>query len=451
MPNAVFPLVNKSTPSGSQPPLVMGRNPNPDEEFEQMRLSLLAVNTQTPLILFAAPSQEAQGRFSQRGNIPPTAVGCLLRSPAAARSAAPSLQTEAARPPRPLASSLVCAGWTQDWPGGPPGALELSSPSFQRESARSPRPLLAGLVQLKCILFTFLAAFLLFGRWPKAHNPALGSRVLVDARDKLGIPWQYSENEKHGMFLLAFENKAGLPVEPATFQLYVPALSALWRDSGIREAFSRRSEFQLGESVKYFLDNLDRIGQLNYFPSKQDILLARKATKGIVEHDFVIKKIPFKMVDVGGQRSQRQKWFQCFDGITSILFMVSSSEYDQVLMEDRRTNRLLEAMSIFETIVNNKLFFNVSIILFLNKTDLLVEKVKTVSIKKHFPDFKGDPHRLEDVQRYLVQCFDRKRRNRTKPLFHHFTTAIDTENIRFVFHAVKDTILQENLKDIMLQ
>uniref|UniRef100_A0A1D5Q886 G protein subunit alpha 12 n=1 Tax=Macaca mulatta TaxID=9544 RepID=A0A1D5Q886_MACMU len=205
-----------------------------------------------------------------------------------------------------------------------------------------------------------------------------------------------------------------------------------------------------GESVKYFLDNLDRIGQLNYFPSKQDILLARKATKGIVEHDFVIKKIPFKMVDVGGQRSQRQKWFQCFDGITSILFMVSSSEYDQVLMEDRRTNRLVESMNIFETIVNNKLFFNVSIILFLNKMDLLVEKVKTVSIKKHFPDFRGDPHRLEDVQRYLVQCFDRKRRNRSKPLFHHFTTAIDTENVRFVFHAVKDTILQENLKDIML-
>ncbi|KAI7803217.1 putative guanine nucleotide-binding protein subunit alpha-12-like [Triplophysa rosa] len=205
------------------------------------------------------------------------------------------------------------------------------------------------------------------------------------------------------------------------------------------------------ESVKYFLDDLDRIGQLNYVPSRQDILLARKATKGIVEHDFVIKKIPFKMVDVGGQRSQRQKWFQCFDGITSILFMVSSSEYDQVLMEDRRTNRLVESMNIFETIVNNKLFSNVSIILFLNKMDLLVEKVRKVSICKHFSDFRGDPHRLEDVQAYLVQCFNRKRRNRGKPLFHHFTTAIDTENIRFVFHAVKDTILQENLKDIMLQ
>lgn len=283
------------------------------------------------------------------------------------------------------------------------------------------------------------------------ENVIKGMRVLVDARDKLGLPWQNSENEKHGMFVMSFENKAGMPVEPCTFQLYVPALEALWRDSGIQEAYGRRSEFQLSESIKYFLDNLDRIGQLNYVPSRQDILLARKATKGIVEHDFIIKKIPFKMVDVGGQRSQRQKWFQCFDGITSILFMVSSSEYDLVLMEDRRTNRLVESMNIFETIVNNKLFSNVSIILFLNKMDLLVEKVAKVSISKHFPDFRGDPLRVEDVQSFLVQCFNRKRRNRSKPLFHHFTTAIDTENIRFVFHAVKDTILQENLKDIMLQ
>ncbi|XP_023142560.1 guanine nucleotide-binding protein subunit alpha-12a [Amphiprion ocellaris] len=284
------------------------------------------------------------------------------------------------------------------------------------------------------------------------ENVLKGMRVLVDARDKLGITWQSCENEKQGMLVMSWEGRVGASgVEPIEFQLYVMALSALWADTGIQEAYARRSEFQLSESVKYFLDNLDRIGQLNYIPSKQDILFARKATKGIVEHDFVIKKIPFKMVDVGGQRSQRQKWFQCFDGITSILFMVSSSEYDQVLMEDRRTNRLVESMNIFETIVNNKLFLNVSIILFLNKTDLLVEKIRTVDIRKNFPEFRGDPRRLEDVQAFLVQSFSRKRRNRGKPLFHHFTTAVDTENIRFVFHAVKDTILQENLKDIMLQ
>lgn len=68
----------------------------------------------------------------------------------------------------------------------------------------------------------------------------------------------------------------------------------------------------------------------DYLPSQQDILLARKPTKGIHEYDFEIKNVPFKMVDVGGQRSERRRWFECFDSVTSILFLVSSSEYDQV-------------------------------------------------------------------------------------------------------------------------
>lgn len=54
--------------------------------------------------------------------------------------------------------------------------------------------------------------------------------------------------------------------------------------------------------------------------------------------------------------------------------MVASSEYDQVILEDRRTNRVVESRAIFETIVNNKSFVNVSIILFMNKSDLLEGK-----------------------------------------------------------------------------
>ena len=37
------------------------------------------------------------------------------------------------------------------------------------------------------------------------------------------------------------------------------------------------------------------------------------------------------MVDVGGQRSERRKWIHCFEGVTSVLFLVAISEYDQVL------------------------------------------------------------------------------------------------------------------------
>ena len=115
------------------------------------------------------------------------------------------------------------------------------------------------------------------------------------------------------------------------------------------------------------------------------------------------------------------------------------------------TNRLVESCDISETIVNNRCFVNVSVILFLNKTDLLEDKVKRTSIKDFFPYFQSNPHDLANVQEFILQMFDSRRRDRSKALFHHFTTATDTENIRFVFHAVKDIILGQNLQALMLQ
>ncbi|XP_059526063.1 guanine nucleotide-binding protein subunit alpha-13 isoform X2 [Myotis daubentonii] len=270
-------------------------------------------------------------------------------------------------------------------------------------------------------------------------NVIKGMRVLVDAREKLHIPWGDNSNQLNGDKMMSFDTRSPLVaqglVETRVFLQYLPAIRALWADSGIQNAYDRRREFQL-----------------NYVPSQQDILLARRPTKGIHEYDFEIKNVPFKMVDVGGQRSERKRWFECFDSVTSILFLVSSSEFDQVLMEDRLTNRLTESLNIFETIVNNRVFSNVSIILFLNKTDLLEEKVQIVSIKDYFLEFEGDPHCLRDVQKFLVECFRNKRRDQQqKPLYHHFTTAINTENIRLVFRDVKDTILHDNLKQLMLQ
>lgn len=41
-----------------------------------------------------------------------------------------------------------------------------------------------------------------------------------------------------------------------------------------------------------------------------------------------------RMLDVGGQRSERKKWIHCFEGVTAIIFCVAMSEYDLVLAED---------------------------------------------------------------------------------------------------------------------
>nr|XP_029719895.1 guanine nucleotide-binding protein subunit alpha homolog [Aedes albopictus] len=284
------------------------------------------------------------------------------------------------------------------------------------------------------------------------QNVVKGMQVLCDARDKLDIPWENPTSQLAANQAVMFHS--GILLDAEQFRQYVPLIAMLWQDRAIRRAYDRRREFQISDSVSYFLDDLNRISRLDYVPTHRDILHCRKATKGVFEFTIRIQNIPFVFVDVGGQRTQRQKWTKCFDcSVTSILFLVSTSEFDQVLAEDRKTNRLEESRNIFDTIVNNTTFQGISIILFLNKTDLLAQKVKNpdTDIRWYYPQFTGNPHSILDVQNFILQMFMNVRKNTKTPIYHHFTNAVDTQNIQVVFSSVKDTILQRNLSALMLQ
>jgi guanine nucleotide-binding protein G(i) subunit alpha len=95
------------------------------------------------------------------------------------------------------------------------------------------------------------------------------------------------------------------------------------------------------------------------------------------------------MFDVGGQRSERKKWIHCFEAVTSIIFCVALSEYDQVLLEESKQNRMLESLILFESVINSRWFARSSIILFLNKIDLFKIKLAKVPLEGYFPDYTG--------------------------------------------------------------
>jgi hypothetical protein len=61
-----------------------------------------------------------------------------------------------------------------------------------------------------------------------------------------------------------------------------------------------------------YFDNIDRIGAPDYSPTEQDVLRSRAKTTGIIEIEFQAYGTNFRMVDVGGQRSERKKWMHCF-------------------------------------------------------------------------------------------------------------------------------------------
>jgi GTPase SAR1 family protein len=229
-------------------------------------------------------------------------------------------------------------------------------------------------------------------------------------------------------------------------------IKALWNDPGILLAWKRRAEFHIVESVKYYFNEIDRIMLDDYIATQQDMLLARVRTSGIVTEKYVIDGKNFEMYDVGGQRNERKKWIHCFEDVTAVIFVAALSEYDQVLFEDTSTNRMVEAIQLFDEICNNKYFMKSNMILFLNKKDLFEEKITSVHIgdQEAFQDFStpmGSDEYYENGVDYFLEKFISKNTNPDRQIYHHVTCATDSKNVEVVFDACKDIILRGNLED----
>ncbi|CAH8466315.1 unnamed protein product [Schistosoma margrebowiei] len=355
------------------------------------------------------------------------------------------------------------------------------------------------------------------------QNIFLAMQTMCDALCALSIELEYPVNQENIELIIKVDLEDSVELTPER----INAIRQLWADQGMKECFERRREFQLSDSSKYYLNNFDRIADPDYLPSLQDILRVRVPTTGIIEYPFNLDSTVFRIVDVGGQRSERRKWIHSFESVTSIIFLSALNEYDQVLVEnkneidsnnchilmkifkanlkeniyslshakfvqiitnhvlvivpnytiianditaDKRNsltqlkmkfsmylpltswiiNRMEESLLLFKTIVNYECFQSLSIILFLNKKDILEEKIQYSHLVDYFPKFTGPKNDAIAARNFILKMYQELNLNSGRPIYSHFTCATDTENIRVVFVAVKDTILQTNLKEFNL-
>lgn len=280
---------------------------------------------------------------------------------------------------------------------------------------------------------------------PVVYSNTIQSMIaIIRAMGQLKVDFSHSDRADDARQLFAL---AGNAEEGEMSPELGNVMKRLWRDRGVQECLKRSREFQLNDSAAYYLNDLERISQAGYVPTEQDVLRTRIKTTGIVETHFTFKDLHFKMFDVGGQRSERKKWIHCFEGVTAIIFIVAMSEYDLSLAEDQEMNRMMESMKLFDSICNNKWFTDTSIILFLNKKDLFEEKIKKSPLTTCFPEYSG-ANVYEEAAAYIQLQFENlNRKKETKEIYTHFTCATDTSNVQFVFDAVTDVIIKNNLKD----
>ncbi|KAL1922395.1 uncharacterized protein VTP21DRAFT_9934 [Calcarisporiella thermophila] len=275
-------------------------------------------------------------------------------------------------------------------------------------------------------------------------NLVESAQTLIASLEKLELEFEMTENRSRADLIMAYQVQNS-PDYRLSSEIS-DALYAVWHDPVVQKMLDRgHIEFYLMDSAPYFFDNIKRIKSSDYIPTQDDVLRARLKTTGISETRFTMGQLSIHLFDVGGQRSERKKWIHCFEAVTSIIFCVALSEYDQQLLEESGQNRMVESLVLFESVINSRWFLRSSIILFLNKFDLFKAKLPKVPLENYFPDYYGGSD-INKAIKYIAWRFTSTNRARLN-IYPHLTTATDTSNIRLVFAAVKETLLQNALKD----
>jgi signal recognition particle receptor subunit beta len=214
----------------------------------------------------------------------------------------------------------------------------------------------------------------------------------------------------------------------------------------MKELWPKRAQADIIDGHKEYFQDIVRIASPHFRPNNQDILRARERTTAVSMESYHTEGLDFEMYDVGGQSSERRKWMECFNEVDCLIFVAALSEYDQNLAESRRTNRMVEALELFRSVVNNRVFKGTPLLLFLNKKDIFEEKIMYTNIADQTPfrDYGGQPQNFDEGVQYFIQKFKEctKEGINCRHQFIHVTCATDTDtNMEFVLDSTLSTIV----------
>lgn len=220
----------------------------------------------------------------------------------------------------------------------------------------------------------------------------------------------------------------------------------LWESSAIQKTYARRSEYQLDDSAQYFIQKAEHIAGDTYIPTNDDMIRKRTRSAGIQRIEMTFFDVRFTLIDVGGQRSEQRKWNLCYEECTAVLFIAALSAYDQ-LAEDRKTNRMTEALNLFEKICKDENLKEKPLILFLNKKDIFLKKIENtpITVCDDFRKYAGPGKDAESSALFIEQEFKNRNAVLGREIFVHRTCAVDPENIQHVFKAVKTVVVSSLL------
>ncbi|KAF9650986.1 G-protein alpha subunit [Thelephora ganbajun] len=260
--------------------------------------------------------------------------------------------------------------------------------------------------------------------------------------------------EKEQKPLRPGSSQGSLPQEEGTRILvtFKEDIIALWSDPVVHRVLKRR-RCNIRDMPGFFLDDVQRIAVQNYEPSDQDIMKARLKTVGVEEYHFVMENAPegdgdWYIYDVGGSRSLRSQWASFFDDVQAIIFLAPLT-FNLTLEEDPTVNRIEDSIIIWKAICSNRLLEHATIILFMNKMDVLATALGSgLRVRDYVTSYGDLPNDVPSVVKYFrdkFKAYHKKLSPKSRSFFWHETSVIDTDATSAILFGVREGILRSQL------
>lgn len=147
-------------------------------------------------------------------------------------------------------------------------------------------------------------------------------------------------------------------------------------------------------------------------------------------------------------RTEIRRWFPFCEDAFAIIFVVDLSSYDQPLTGDPDGNQMMKTLAFFKKIVNLNWAKKASIILFLDKLDVLASRLKSSPIEGHFGEFIGanSSNPAKAAAEYLLAKFNSLNSGKLQ-VSPHFVPSGDITVMDKVITDIKDMIIVSNARD----
>ena len=228
-------------------------------------------------------------------------------------------------------------------------------------------------------------------------------------------------------------------------------IAILWNDNGLQETYkicqqNYKTNFA-DHNTAHFLNNIERISNESYIPNLEDYVRVKHKTEGIIKTEFSLPGSgnanneniwKFRIIDTNGHSIEEILRFVNVWGIWGIIFTMNLASYDN------KENGYGHTLDMFEQTMSHTAFSHVNCMVFLNKNDQFIPKIKQIPFSVYDPDFNHDlVNNANAVKDYLRHKFKKIFYNGTKAeksprrIHFHVTCAIDTSQLETVMHLIQ--------------